>query len=704
MKKTIMMLLSALVLLILCGAAAIAEATVGEEDEWTVLFYFCGSDLESKYSYASDSLAQINKTYYASDFMANYVRSDGASVDSGMLEKKGKVNVLIETGGSAQWHAQDAGMDIDPKALQRWSYDTILEGEATEDGIPCGFNLIESLPLASMADPETLADFIRWGVETRPAKKYALVLWDHGDGARSGLFIDELFDLDVMYLYELNQALADGGAHFDTIIIDACLMANLETAWNLKDYADWMVASEEIVPGEGTAVGQWMQQLLVYAECDGEFLSRMVCDTTAVKYANNASAEGKTNLTWSVIDLSKVNALVEAFEGVFQEVGNALRNYPSVAKVYVRALFNARGYGEDLQCMRDLGSFLLNEELSIFTRFRLRNEALGALIEAVDYCVRGPGRSEAMGLTFCYPVTASDEQLDIYAKNFPMPHYLAFLDSISDWIAPEQVYASAERLPSLYGIDDFDILVRRTYCSDGMPAIEVDLDTNDNMDNVYYCLYRLDEETNEIVRLGRTDCGYEVRRDGDKTELIRRAGDPMHWPSIDGELICMDLVQTDYINKLYNVPVMIDSQLCMLRCGRYLDGFQGNGDVGSNDYEVYGLWVGYEENSALLNRSVRPLSALTGQEYQLLYPIYGGADYQFSKALSMYRSLDVQEIPLPPGTYYLQYEIDDVFLRQTFAEMIEIHWDGEKMTFREDMEWEDGDWVSLREASAPFEP
>ncbi len=704
MKKTILILLSAVLLLILCGAAATAEAAPEEEDEWTVLFYFCGSDLESKYSYASTNLEEIGKTYYLANFMADYVRSDGASVDSGMLEKKGKVNVLIETGGSKEWHGEEAGLDIDPKALQRWSYDTISDEKYTEDGFSFGYNLLETVPLASMADPETLADFIRWGVETRPAKKYALVLWDHGDGARSGLFIDELFDNDIMYLYELKQALEDGGAHFDTIIIDACLMANLETAWNLKDYADWMVASEENVPGEGTAVGDWMQQLLAYAECDGEFLSRMVCDTTAVKYANHASTANKANLTWSVIDLSKIDALVDATEELFSEVGNAILNYPSVANVYVRALFHSREYGEDPFNMRDLGSFLLNEDLPIFTRFRLRNRMLQALTDAVEYCVRGPGRSEAMGLTFCYPAVFTAEQLDIYAMNYPAPHYLAFIDSISDWTAPDWVYDSAKRLPDVDSVDAFDVRVRRILCADGMPAMEIDFDTYENTDNAFYSLYRLNEETGELMYLGRTDCIYESTQSSENTGLIRRAGDPMHWPSIDGELICMDLVQTNYVEKLYNIPVMIDSKVCMLRCGRHTNYVVDQGESRINDYEVYGMWEGYEENSALLNRSVRPLSALTGQEYQLLYPIYGSADYQFSKALSMYRSLDVQEIPLPPGTYYLQYEIDDVFLRQTFAEMIEIHWDGEKMTFREDMEWEDGDWVSLREASSPFEP
>src|SRR6185295_3686920 len=35
---------------------------------------------------------------------------------------------------------------------------------------------------ANMSDPSTLADFVRWGIQTAPADHYAFVLWDHGGG------------------------------------------------------------------------------------------------------------------------------------------------------------------------------------------------------------------------------------------------------------------------------------------------------------------------------------------------------------------------------------------------------------------------------------------------------------------------------------------------------------------------------------------
>ena len=700
MKK--ICLVSLLTALMALGLAVGACAETGEEPaEWTVLFYFCGSDLESRYGYASDNLEKISELYCPLSLTPILMEDAQEKLDAEFLKTPGKVNVLIETGGSQEWHISNQTMDIDPSALQRWKFSMYGMDEHIETAIDNGYELLETLPLQSMADPGTLADFIRWGRENFPAKKFALVLWDHGDGARSGLFVDELFDKDVMYLYELKQAMADGGTHFEAVIIDACLMANIETAWNLKDSAHWMVASEEIVPGEGTAIGTWLQQLLCYPECDGEWLGRCVCDTTSVKYANEAQAEAKAILTWSVIDLSKVDALAENVGRFYREMGVVLRDYPNIAFSFIRPCFMVTPYGDGQQNMFDFGSMVYNENLVMIMRRSVRNEVIQALSDAVDYCVRGSGRSEARGLTLCYPVDFTDEEMSVYMQNFPIPDYLAYIDAISDWTAPEEVYEAAEYIPEIDEIEGLGILFQRKICSDGMPALLIQTELMPNIDKAYYTLYRLNEETGEVVRLGRTDCicGF-ANEESPELDLVWRASDPMHWPAVDGELICMDLIQTQYDTKLYNVPAMIDSQPCVLRCGRQVEYNSIDGEERINDYEVYGVWVGYEESSTLLNRSVQPLSTLAGQDYQLLYPIDGSdadgeMDYEFSAPLTMYRALDVEEIPLPPGTYYLEYEIEDIFMRDTVLDRIEIHWDGENMTFPEDFAWDDDAWINL---------
>ena len=54
------------------------------------------------------------------------------------------------------------------------------------------------------------------------------------------------------------------------MLFDACLMANIETAYGFKDCANWMIASEEVVTGAGTAIRFWLSELCNRPEIEGE--------------------------------------------------------------------------------------------------------------------------------------------------------------------------------------------------------------------------------------------------------------------------------------------------------------------------------------------------------------------------------------------------------------------------------------------------
>ncbi|MBR6219577.1 MAG: hypothetical protein IKQ80_03355, partial [Clostridia bacterium] len=99
---------------------------------------------------------------------------------------------------------------------------------------------------------------------------------------------------------------------------------------------------------------------------------------------------------------------------------------------------------------------------------------------------------------------------------------------------------------------------------------------------------------------------------------------------------------------------------------------------------VYGLWEGYSADSGVFSRNVIPLTKVAGQEYVLLYPIDGTTDghvrYETSGTLTMYRSLDLSTKPLDPGTYYLEYYVEDIFRRRLPLERVEIQWDGQNVT------------------------
>ena len=689
-KRMLLSMLTLSAVLLPCCIGTAEEGTEPETSEWTVMFYLCGSDLESKYGFATGNLQEILGVEYPDTFVSPNQAGGDSPADLDPGEKPEKVNVLIETGGSKKWHGDKTGMEISTDSLQRWRFNCV---SYFTGGLNHGssIELMESCPLANMADPATLTDFIRWGTEICPAKKYALILWDHGGGAMTGLFIDELFDNDIMHLYELKQALDDSGVQLEALVIDACLMANLETAWAVKDSAHWMVASEETVPGRGTAIKAWLRELYSHPECDGRQLGRTICDMTQIKYAGEEDAESQAILTWSVIDLTKIEKLAGPLERFFREISLDFTQAPDMAILIAKLFHFAEEYGDGRQDMRDIAGILYNPEAIRYIDRNTRNEILEVLSEAVVYNIHGAGRSAARGLSFCYPTGADSRTLDMYARNCPSAWYLAYLDAISDWNAPEQVYEKAERLPEIKSIEDYQLTATKWRKPGEFPCIVIN-NFFDNLGGVYYRLYYDDPNSEQLVCLGRTSCRTRYDEAVEKGILLY-ANEPWMWPSVDGVPCTMDMLKEQETSNekitIYGIPVQIGSEMFYLRCDR-VDPYMN----GKRTYEINGAWADYNQNNQMASRTVTKLTELTGREFKLLWVADNsrgtGEKHYIPSGLTqkIVRGMMIEEQLLPAGTYYLEYEVDDMFLRPYVMERIMFYWDGEKATYPEDFTWE----------------
>ena len=644
-----------------------------EKAEWTVLFYMCGTDLESNYSYATENLRDINQCdgpkllvdevkellgdYFDLSFPYDYL----------MLKH---VNVLIETGGCKKWHAGELGMDISTDHLQRWRYR--YNSDRTQPG---RFTLEETLPGASMAEASTLSDFIRWGAEHYPAKKYALVLWDHGGGSKTGLFIDELYGNDVMRLDELGAAFKNGGVRFEAVLFDACMMANLETAYVISEYANWMVASEELVAGKGTAIDAWLQNLILMPECDGEKLGRWICDMTQIKYANEDNESARQLMTWSVIDLSKIKRLAYYQDILFRAIRLAYEKSPETLTETAMKTFHTEHYGSGHDNMWDLAGVFYSNADNTLLGSKTCWEMLSALMDAVAYNVCGSGRAAARGISFCYAADFTPEELDAYARNCPSANYLSLMDAISPWTAPDWVYEKVTRLPEMDTIDAYKVKVNHVVMEDGTPGFYLDEGSDINVGTVRFTMYRKNPVTRKVVSLGTAPAYYDTQIDPRGVYHVPIIGE---WPALDGDICEIEAVSIpldgDY-NTLYNIPIRMDNDTWNLRCSF---------SASNHSHTVYGLWEGFDSDSTMFNRNVRELSQVNGREYNLLYRIDGQAGYEQSAPKTMYRRLTVENVPLPVGTYYMEYVIYDVFMRPMKLKRVELYWDGQRMTIPND--------------------
>ena len=661
-------------------AVACAEAEeTAEEADWTVMFYMCGSDLESKYGLGTYSMLEIESSSVPSWWYG--VDESGRSYS--VEYDNPKINITVETGGSSRWQEEDKTgrsltQPVSEKYLQRYA-----AGEDLEENLFWPTLILqEELPLDSMCKQETLSDFIQWSVAKYPAKRYALVLWDHGGGSRTGLLTDELFDNDIMYLSELKDALEAQDVYFEIVAIDACLMSSLETAQALQARAHYMVASEEVASGQASAFEGWLSELYINPDCDGAHLGRVFCDIMQKKIAEMDDNQAEALYTYSVVDLSGIDAVSEYFDRMFEAIGALYESMPDAFCGCAEAIWKSEAYGMGESDMYDLNSFLFNQSENTYIPQDVRNGLANALSDAVIYTVKGIARSRSGGLSFCCAPVMDKEDLEIYANNCHSAPYLAFLDALNpDWEAPDWVYEKTRRLTPVSDISEYAYNMELSE-RDGEPVLIVDNDLA-----VYECnykLYLLNEDTGE--RIGLADGDYTANEVLDEAIEYSMAINGS-WPAIDSQLCSLQGLGIVGGVPLYNVPVQIGDTVYYLRMG-----LESKSDPETYDmysyYEVYGLWEGYDADTDMPNRNIVSLMQMQGREYELLYPIHleeqdARKRYHNSTMLNMFRQLEVEVSPLPTGTYYLEYTVTDIFGREQSTSLIKLNWDGSAFSVEE---------------------
>ncbi len=171
-----------------------------------------------------------------------------------------------------------------------------------------------------MGDPAVLADFIKWGVKNYPAEKYAVVIWNHGSGWKyqnarfspvKGISYDESSG-NHLDNFKLTSALEEcvrfnGGRKFEMIIMDACLMAMIEIAYQIKDSAKVYIASEEVAPADGMPYDTILEKLSASPFIDEKEFAALIVEDYVRSY--KGGTQGWSNCTFSAFDLSAIDAL-----------------------------------------------------------------------------------------------------------------------------------------------------------------------------------------------------------------------------------------------------------------------------------------------------------------------------------------------------------------------------------------------------------
>lgn len=195
-----------------------------------------------------------------------------------------------------------------------------------------GVNTWKTYAERNSADSTVMLATLKEMVKNYPSEHYALVLWSHGSGwsptektrqeqkkeyeqsQNSGARQARAFGIDngknsalengfyQMNISSIKWVLNKLGVHMDYILWDACLMQGVETAYELRHEADWIIGSPTETPGNGAPYHTAAKAL---CEADMEGILKAYTD-----YYNNSN--GYINFPLSFIKTSELDALAKA--------------------------------------------------------------------------------------------------------------------------------------------------------------------------------------------------------------------------------------------------------------------------------------------------------------------------------------------------------------------------------------------------------
>lgn len=356
----------------------------------TIMIYLEGSNLESENRIAS---------------------SDLDSIDPNVMDLE-NTKLYIYTGGTKLWHNFISNNE---NAIY----------EFTENG----FNKVKTYPKSNMGDPTNLSTFINYVYDTSKTDYYDLVLYDHGGGIDGAIYDD--FTSDNLKVNEFTTALKNtkfnSNNKLETVLFRTCLNGTIEVANAFKDYASYLIASEEVTLGsEYTPVLKYINNI---KSTDSAIdYGKHFIDSYKEQIESLASLGENKIQTYSIIDLSKLNKLNEEFDDYIKTV-NLSNNFPNIVRIR-SGLFQYAGTTFGQYDYNTVDMMSLINELKPYGGNQTK--LINAFNDTVIYNWTNGGDSH--GLSIFFPYTGKSEIRNQFLKVYKTFDYSpSYSDFITDF-------------------------------------------------------------------------------------------------------------------------------------------------------------------------------------------------------------------------------------------------------------------------------
>ena len=465
---------------------------------YTIMIYMNGSDLESDHGAATEDLIEM--------------------LESGLSSKV--ANIVIFTGGTKAWQN-----NLIP------DYDCVI-WEVADSQI----YELAGVGLRNMGNAGTLSSFIDFGILNFPADKYGLILWDHGGGSISGYGHDEHFDNDNLTLLDMNYAFKQSAlshTKLEFLGFDTCLLGSVEMAVIAADYAKYLIASEDLIPGDGWDYA-FLGVLNDNPAMSGAEIGKAVTDYFMDFYGPNYFDV----LNMSVIDLAYANHVMCAMGSLMERGLSSLALYETEAfRNLARRRADTKTFG--IGSPRDNESDMVDIGQMAFQLADLYPKEAGDLLSALNRAViynRNNSRIYLGGMSTFYLYGGKNNaaaSLNTYTSLNMDDDYTEYLHDFT-----RALVENRGRRRSLHGaqgvnekavINDSDIIHRRLTIWQPLPG-----------------------ESESFIMVGMAE-------EGESAETS--AADSL-WPFIEGWHVCLYKTDESERGKFYAVPAEVNGVDC----------------------------------------------------------------------------------------------------------------------------------------------
>jgi Clostripain family len=281
--------------------------------------------------------------------------------------------------------------------------------------------------------PFELQDFVSWVQQNFPASNYMLVLWGHS--LRYAFGYDHR---DALTVAELRTALPrTRPQQLEIIGFDACGMSAIETAYELRKHAKYMVASEIGMPLPGWPYSRVLRAIAETPDISPEDLGKAIVREFVAEYPDKTVA-------LTMLDLASLdsNGVVPALKELARALALAVGGDPVQREMILRLFRDACvPTGEPLVDLREvcvnLGQSAVDQQVQQAASAMLARLATGAGT-VVDHRSNGRDADDLCGVSAYAPHVGRVEdswlgiydQLDLSRKTYwpEVVRFLAYAD------------------------------------------------------------------------------------------------------------------------------------------------------------------------------------------------------------------------------------------------------------------------------------